>query len=162
MSQRSDKEEHLGDSQEMEWCKLIPADFYNLEIIRQFVGNAAEESGFHEDDIYRIQVAVDEAFSNIVEHAYGGLSGLEVVCICRKTESDLEIVLVDEGRPFNPDEIQDPLMTSSLDERRHGGLGLLFMRKWMDEVCFEVQPDENGQGGRNVLTLIKHRPGAVK
>jgi len=50
---------------------IFQAKFKNLDSIREYVGNAAKESGFNDSDIYAVQLAADEACSNIIEHAYG-------------------------------------------------------------------------------------------
>ncbi|MCB0275665.1 MAG: ATP-binding protein, partial [Calditrichaeota bacterium] len=48
----------------------LPADSANLDIIRRFVSGIAENMGFSGDDIYEIELAVDEACANVVKHAY--------------------------------------------------------------------------------------------
>ena len=52
--------------------KIYPANYKNLAFISQFVTEEAEKAGFSPADIYAIQTAVDEACSNIIDHAYGG------------------------------------------------------------------------------------------
>jgi serine/threonine-protein kinase RsbW len=50
------------------------AKFEYLDEIREFVGGIARDGGFGEKDVYNIQLATDEAASNIIEHAYEGIS----------------------------------------------------------------------------------------
>ena len=59
-----------------------PADFEHLDAIRKFVGEVAERAGFSGRDVYAIQLAADEACSNIIEHAYEGVSDgvIEIAC----------------------------------------------------------------------------------
>ena len=58
------------------------ARFEHLDAMREFVGNIARKGGFSEKDVYNIQLATDEAASNIIEHAYQNMPGnvLELSC----------------------------------------------------------------------------------
>jgi serine/threonine-protein kinase RsbW len=156
----SSKRDEDPDSPELqEQRRFFPADYSSLEEIRSFVGQAAETCQIDPDNVYRVQVAVDEAFSNIVEHAYAGEPEENVECACRLTPSGLTVILTHHGRPFDPDQVKGPPLNVSLKERKRGGLGLFFMRKWMDDVRFEVIPEAGSKHPRNVLTMLK-RTGA--
>ena len=134
--------------------RVFPANFESLDTVREFVGKAAREIGMDDSEVYAVQLAVDEACSNIIEHAYGGQNRGEIECSCQVNKKALTIVLRDHGRPFDPASIAAPNLTLGLNERQVGGLGLFLMRHLMDEVRFEAQ----GEAG-NVLTLVKHRRG---
>jgi serine/threonine-protein kinase RsbW len=98
-----------------------------------------------------VETAVDEACSNIIEHAYGGegLGVIEVTVGIGKNE--LTVSLRDFGRPFTPEEVPEPDIHAELEDQPGHGLGLYFIRKWMDEVKFEFSPEQG-----NVLTMVKH------
>lgn len=127
------------------------ADFDNLDEIREFVGEAASQVGFSDKEIYSIQLAADEASSNIIEHAYAGIKDgvLEIECII--LEGGLKIVMRDQGKSFNPSSVPEPNVNADLSERKIGGLGMYLMRKLMDEVTYESS-NETG----NILTMVKH------
>lgn len=131
--------------------------FSSLDAVREFVGRAAKTSGLNERSVYAVQMAVDEAFSNIIEHAYGGESDDLVECTCETTATELRITLRDCGNPFDPKIIPDPDLDASLEERDAGGLGMFFMRELMDEVDYRVVPRENGRGTCNLLTMVKRK-----
>lgn len=134
------------------------AQFESLDGIREFVGNAAEDSGLKARDVYAVQMAVDEACSNIIEHAYGGECQNEIKVSCFFEPDALTIQIIDCGERFNPLEVPEPDLNASLEERDAGGLGLFFMRKLMDEVHFSFDQDVNAENtGCNILTMIKHR-----
>lgn len=130
----------------------FPGRFKSLAKIGEFVTRAAEEAGFDAREIYAVQLAVDEACSNIIEHAYGGEGQGTIECTCRIVPEALIIVLKDHGRPFDPEAVPVPNLDASLEERQGGNLGLYFMRQLMDEVSFERTSD-----CFNVLTMIKRR-----
>jgi len=126
------------------------ADFDNLDEIRDFVGDAASLAGFSDKEIYAIQLAADEASSNIIEHAYAGMKGGKLEIECSIFDDGLEIVMRDQGKSFNPSSVPEPNVKADLSERKIGGLGMYLMRKLMDEVTYESS-DETG----NILTMIK-------
>jgi anti-sigma regulatory factor (Ser/Thr protein kinase) len=134
---------------------VYPAQFENLDHVREFVGAAAQKCGLDAPAIYAVQLAVDEGFSNIIEHAYGGECLEKIECKCQIAPSGLTITLRDCGSPFDPASIPDPNLTAELQDRDVGGLGLYFIRQLMDEVEFSFLPDPESGKRCNVLRMRK-------
>ncbi len=133
----------------------FPATYQSLAAISKFVTAGAEAAGLDDKAIYAVRLAVDEACTNIIEHAYEGLAAQkaqEIVCSYRVGAETLTISLRNHGQPFDPEDAPEPDICSPLEERQIGGLGLYLIRRMMDEVCFSCGPD-----GSNILTLIKRR-----
>jgi len=128
------------------------AKFEFLDEIREFVGDIARAGGFDDKDVYNIQLAADEAASNIIEHAYEGVSDGLLELSCGVKGNTITIILVDHGESFDPSEVPLPDLKADLSERKIGGLGIFLMRKLMDEVRYEVKPNKN-----NVLTMTKRK-----
>jgi serine/threonine-protein kinase RsbW len=126
------------------------ADFDKLDEIREFVGEAALQVGFSDKEIYSIQLAADEASSNIIEHAYAGMTGGKIEIDCIIFDGGLKIVMRDQGKSFNPSSIPEPNVKADLSERKIGGLGMYLMRKLMDEVSYESSAETG-----NTLIMIK-------
>jgi anti-sigma regulatory factor (Ser/Thr protein kinase) len=129
------------------------AKFEHLDEIREFVGAIAREGGFSDKDVYNIQLATDEAASNIIEHAYESVKDGILELSCGMQGDAIQIVLVDHGEPYDPDSIPMPDLKADLSERKIGGLGIFLMRKLMDEVHYESHPEKNS----NILTMIKRK-----
>ena len=129
------------------------AKFEYLDEIREFVGDIARKGGFDEKAVYNIQLATDEAASNIIEHAYEGVKNGVLELSCGMRGDTLTIVLVDHGETFDPSEIPMPDLKADLSDRKIGGLGIFLMRKLMDEVRYESHPEKNS----NILTMIKRK-----
>lgn len=129
------------------------AKFEYLDEIREFVGAIARAGGFSDKDVYNIQLATDEAASNIIEHAYEKTSDGVLELSCGMRDDLITIVLVDHGESFDPSEIPLPDLKADLSNRKIGGLGIFLMRKLMDEVHYEVKPNNNS----NVLTMTKRK-----
>lgn len=129
------------------------AKFEYLDEIREFVGTIARGGGFSDKDVYNIQLATDEAASNIIEHAYEGVSDGLLELSCGMLGDTIKIVLTDHGEPFDPGSIPMPDLKADLSERKIGGLGIFLMRKLMDDVHYESHPEANS----NTLTMIKRK-----
>ncbi|MBL7062853.1 MAG: ATP-binding protein [Anaerolineae bacterium] len=133
----------------------LPSRFNSLAVISEFATRAAESAGLDPCAVYAVQMAVDEACSNIIEHAYGGEGRGAIECTCRINDDGLTVIIRDQGRPFDPAIVPQPDLHASLEDRKGGGLGLYFMRQLMDEVHFEFAPDSG-----NVLTIVKRKGAA--
>jgi serine/threonine-protein kinase RsbW len=125
--------------------------FDSLDAIRDFAGEAAEAAGLGKDAVYEVQLAVDEACCNIIEHAYGGEGQGDIECVCLIQPNRLTVKLHDHGETFDPSCVPQPDLECALEQRQTGGLGLVLMYKLMDEIRFES--DDSG----NTLTLVKSR-----
>jgi len=130
----------------------FPAQFEFLDEIREFVAQIAREGGFNEKEIYSLQLAADEAATNIIEHAYEGVTDADFEVGCDMRGDTIIITMRDTGKPFNPSNVKRPNLTADLSERKIGGLGLYLMRKLMDEVHYISSPITG-----NLLTMTKRR-----
>lgn len=130
----------------------FPAKFEFLDEIREFVGQIARENGFGDKDVYNIQLATDEAASNVIEHAYVGRTDGVLDLSCGMNKQGLVITLVDHGAPFDPSEVPLPDLQADLSDRKIGGLGIFLMRKLMDEVHYQSNADKS-----NALTMLKRK-----
>ena len=130
----------------------FPARFEFLDEIRDLVAEVAREGGFSEKEVYSLQLAADEAASNIIEHAYAGISNASLDVTCDINNDILTITMRDNGKPFDPSKVKQPNLKADLSERQIGGLGMYLMRKLMDDVRYEA----NSRTG-NLLTMIKRK-----
>ena len=131
---------------------VFPGRYESLSAIRDFVVDIARGVGFQDFDLYAVELAVDEACSNIIEHAYGGENKGDIELTCSSTDQSLVIILKDQGKPFDPSIVPEPNFGLNIDQLKPGGAGLFLMRKMMDEVYFDFS-----RGSGNVLTMIKYR-----
>jgi anti-sigma regulatory factor (Ser/Thr protein kinase) len=130
----------------------FPARFDNLAAISEFVTRAAEAASLDARAVYAVQLAVEEACANIIEHAYGGEERGDIECTCIVNNNGLAVILRDNGRPFDPTSVPEPDICASLEDRKARGLGLYLIRQLMDKVRFEFTPDSG-----NVLTMVKRK-----
>jgi serine/threonine-protein kinase RsbW len=138
----------------------FPGRYDEIKNICAFVTQGAADAGLDETAVFHIELACDEACTNIIEHAYQGEDKGSIVVSWQVDGSQFRITLQDNGRTFNPADIPEPTIPNDAkpndseiqyDQLQVGGLGIHFMRKLMDEVIFEF----NDHAG-NRLTLTKN------
>lgn len=130
----------------------FPGSFESLPAISLFITAIARDIGFNEDEVYAVELAVDEACTNIIEHAYANKGSGDITCSCEQVGDGIEIVLKDQGKRFNPEGIPEPDPNLPLEKVSARGAGLFLMRKMMDNVEFKFDP-MNG----NVLKMYKRK-----
>lgn len=133
---------------------IYTAEFDNLEAIREFAAAAGAEAGLSGREIAAVRLAVDEACSNIIEHAYRGLSGGRIEISCDAQAGWLTLRVRDHGAAFDLNAVREPAASGNPDERDVGGLGVFLIRNLMDEVRLE-----RTESGDNLLTLVKRAAG---
>ena len=89
----------------------IPASYEYLDEIREFVAGVAGQSGFGDKEIYSLQLAADEAATNIIEHAYAGVPNGTLEISCEVQGNSLVIVMRDHGKTFDPSKVRQPDVT---------------------------------------------------
>jgi serine/threonine-protein kinase RsbW len=131
---------------------IFPGRYESLADIREFVVDVARSAGFDDNDVYAVELAVDEACTNVIEHAYAGMGQGEIECTCEVKADELVITIKDQGKPFNPDKVPEPNFSVGLEELKPRGAGLFIMRKMMDEVKFTFDRNKG-----NILRMVKRR-----
>ena len=133
----------------------VEAKLDSLPVIGDFIAESMEKLGADPATIYRVQLAVDEACTNVVQYAYSGQKGV-IKLICELVNSDLVVIIRDKGKPFDPRSVPPPDLDVDLEKRKIGGLGIYFMKKLMDEINYSFDA-ENG----NRLTMRKKLTGVA-
>lgn len=128
----------------------VPAILENMEKIQLFIESELEKNDCPMKMIIQISVAVEEIYVNIARYAYNPEIGSATVR-CSVGGDPLQIVIqfLDHGKPFNPLAKEDADTTLSAEERDIGGLGILMVKKSMDQVDYEYKD------GKNILTIHK-------
>jgi len=132
-----------------------------LCVVRSAVTRLAKLLGFSESDNNLVILALDEALTNIIRHAYQGQRERYIEATFRLLQvpgsgvpqQAFEIVLEDEGLPGDVKRLNPPpLQEAPVEELKPGGLGMHFIRTNMDKVEFRRRD------GRNLLRLVKAIP----
>lgn len=135
---------------ERKFALQVPSSTENLALIREFVASAAKQAGFAENEIGKIELAVDEACANVIEHAYGNDANKEVIVRAKLDENEFSIDIEDTGIGFDPATIDQEELEQLINKRKTGGLGMRLMKTLMDEVRYDIEP-----GKKNALHMSK-------
>jgi anti-sigma regulatory factor (Ser/Thr protein kinase) len=97
-----------------------------------------------------LNLAIEEAVSNIILHAYKNYPENEQIEITATLNEDkLVFTITDYGDEFDPTKIENPDITLSTEERPLGGLGIFLIKQLMDEMEYKRA------NGKNVLIMSK-------
>lgn len=121
----------------------IPATHKYLNVIGSCIHAMLDrEQGLAERDslFYNIELAVHEACTNIVEHAYAGISGrIELTFTLFEEPRQFIVELRDRGQSFNLADVATP----NLEQPQTSGYGLFLVHQLMDEVTYHPEPGNN-------------------
>jgi serine/threonine-protein kinase RsbW len=127
----------------------------NLSEIRDFVSNNALEAGIPMTTVENIILAVDEACTNIIKHAYKLSPEGEIIIKIDYDEEKFMVTIIDYGKSFEPERVPLPDLQKYYREHRVGGLGMYLMKSLMDDVKYSSVPGKYNQ----VLLSKKIRSG---
>ncbi|MCC7430396.1 ATP-binding protein [bacterium] len=128
----------------------IPAKTGNLEVIRNFLISSLQTLKFSEEELNKVLLSVDEACSNVIRHAYNFKEN-QIKIDLKIEKNKISIFVTDSGKGFDPSKIETPKMDEYLKNFKVGGLGILIMKKLMDEVEYDIRP-----GSQNKVKLVKY------
>jgi serine/threonine-protein kinase RsbW len=138
------------DEMERTFQLHVPSSTENLAMIRDFVGKIGERAGMSPGDLVKLELAVDEACANVIEHAYGSDDTREVTVKATLDSEQVQIKIMDTGRGFDPATVEQINLEQLAVKRKSGGLGMRLIRSVMDEVQYQIVP-----GQMNELRMVK-------
>lgn len=125
----------------------------NLKSIRDFITTEALNAGFNKETAEKIALAVDEACTNIIKHAYKYASDGIINITVNSNKDKFIVSIIDNGYNFNPNEVPEPNIKEYHKQKKTGGLGIFLMKRLMDEVIYKSLEDN-----RNLVVLVKNLP----
>lgn len=133
--------------------KVLPATLEHLYEAMECVVSFAEEQGFPPGRIMEIELSLEEALVNIIKYAYpDGKGDMEISCI-PVGQGQFVVEISDTGIFFDILSAKEPDITSGVEDRKIGGLGIYFVRKLMDDVTYSRKDEKNILR----LTVLKKR-----
>ena len=120
-----------------------------LTRVEAFLEELGEEWVFTIPLVFSLNLALEEALTNIISYGYDDEDKHTIEIDFKKTDGKLFISIIDDGHAYDPTLIEEPDITLSAEERPIGGLGIFLIKKVMDKI--EYQRKEN----RNYLMLTK-------
>ncbi len=121
----------------------------DLDVLCEHVGSFCEKCGIAKKQKFEINLAMDELFTNIINHGFHDEAEHQIHVTCNKEGQTVTITIRDDGVPFNPLEAPQPNLNCTFSDREIGGLGIHLIKAYIDQIEYHRDTDAN------VLTLTK-------
>lgn len=127
----------------------------SLSEFREFIKeHCTDLPGMNAEILYDLQLAVDEACTNIITHGYQHMNPGSIILDLEIDPDKLTVSLTDFGHSFEPSTAPIPDINAPLEERKLGGYGLFLIQQTMDEMDYQVTED----GNKMTLTKYLRKP----
>lgn len=130
----------------------FPSDSKYLHMVHELTRLLAVTTGFDAAEAEKIALAVDEATTNVVQHAYKGEEGHEIEVHFDPEGDNLEIVIFHDGKPLESMPVPEFDLDELVAEHKTGGLGLTIMRQMMDKV-----EHTKAGTGKNKCVMVRYK-----
>ena len=123
-----------------------------LPKVTSFIENELEKLEFSFKIITQFNLVVEELFVNVASYAYKENENgkCKISINYDKDKQEVKLSMEDNGIKFNPLEKEDPDTTLSVEDRKIGGLGILLVKKNMDNIEYKYEDN------KNILILSKN------
>lgn len=135
---------------------VINSDIRLLKVAREFISRMAKLSKLSPSDENKVVLAVDEAVSNSIEHAYESKKIGSIDIRVESTSQQFQVAISNGGKSFAPDGVKDPDILKCIRNRQKGGLGIFLIRQVMDKVKY------SSKEGQHQLVLVKYKTKLAK
>ena len=133
------------------YTMTVQASTEHLSEVREFVAKHASNFGFKQQEVADIRLAVDEAYTNIIKHAYKHDDSKSVEIELGYNSNEFWVSLLDRGRTFDPSTYTEPNVRKKIKEKKRGGVGVYLIKNLMDEVEYVKE------GSLNEIRMTKKK-----
>ena len=127
----------------------------SLGDFREFIKkHCAGLPGITDEILYDVQLAADEACTNIISHGYADMDPGSIILDLEVAPNQLRVTLTDFGHSFEPSSAPIPDVDAPIEERELGGFGLFFIQESVDKMDYQVTED----GNKMILTKFLTNP----
>lgn len=130
----------------------VLAERDNFSTLMTFVENVARAIGFSKSELYRVNLAAEEAIINVINYAYPQDVGL-ISLVCEEVTTPrkgIKLQISDQGIPFDPLAKVDPDIEQAIEDRPIGGLGIHLVKKNANEISYQRDNDTN------IFTIVRY------
>jgi serine/threonine-protein kinase RsbW len=130
----------------------FPSEKRYLHMVHQLTSQLAVSTGFEQSEAEKIAMAVDEATTNVIQHAYHGDADQEVEIHYDPEGDSLDIVILHDGEGLEDVPLPEFNLGKLVAERQKGGLGLTIMRQMMDDLRFGKD-----DSGKSMTVMVRYK-----
>lgn len=122
---------------------IIPASMSHLLEVREFIERIGKKYKFSDKIINSFKLVVDETCTNIIRHGYSDIKDGKITIRAIIRRLSLTVVIIDQGKSFDPRQVKDPDLNKYVQIGKKGGLGIFMMRKLMDDIQYNLTSHGN-------------------
>lgn len=126
------------------------ADLSNLALMAEFIETKGLELGLPDEARRALELATDEAVTNVISYAYPEGNPGPVRLTLSRVDQKAYMLIEDEGVGFDLDDVKEPNLDATVEERQIGGLGWFFIKEMTNGYTYERKD------GVNRLTMVKY------
>ena len=142
----------MGKARESHFTITIPSGYAASREVQSKIIDDIEKRGFHEQAVFAIRLALEEAMRNAIKHGNRNDPKKKVHIEATVSQSQARIVIEDEGRGFRRNAVPDPTLPKNLE--KCSGRGILLIESYMNEVKWS-------RGGRRVEMVRHNEPDLI-
>lgn len=128
---------------------IVKSNTENLSKILSVIEEELDNYSVNIKSKFQLELVIEEIFTNICKFSYETEGDVEINYSLSQDSLEMKITFIDDGIEFNPLKKEDPDLTTSVDEREIGGLGLTLVKNNVDSI------DYSYENNRNILTITK-------
>ena len=121
----------------------IACDTRFLPVVRKFIGSVLYEMEFSDTESQKLILAVDEICANLIIHANESNPDKFLKICIKRGLKQLVFEISDRGKKFDITKYREPKMEEIVATRRKGGLGIILVRRIMDDIEFTTEKNHN-------------------
>jgi sigma-B regulation protein RsbU (phosphoserine phosphatase) len=129
---------------------IIKNELANIDLVNDRFKSFAKGKEIPERVISTICMVFDDLLTNVISYAFRDNEQHDIGIQLSLKKNSIVIVIVDDGLPFNPFQVDVPETQLSIEERDFGGLGIHLVREMMDDVSYQRKDNQN------IVTLTKN------
>ncbi|WP_370592811.1 ATP-binding protein [Roseivirga sp. E12] len=133
----------------MKYSFDIPSSKNKLRLMRKFVTDVLKDHDVSDIEINMMVLAVDEVCANIIIHGHPSDDMSEVKLGISFKNEGVWFEIIDQGNAFDIVSYQEPVIEDLVRNKNKGGIGIMLVKKIMDDIQFKSSPS------KNTLTLYK-------
>ena len=134
----------------MEYKFKVPCSKSKLGEIREFLQRVLSENSIPEVTVNTLVLAVDEVCANLIIHSHNCDPNEQIELKVKVNgKSEITFDIIDHGDGFNIGDYEEPSISDIVKQKRKGGIGLILVRRIMDEIEY-IKGDK-----KNVYRLHK-------
>lgn len=118
-------------------------DLAELERLTQVITEYCESCALSPHILFALNLSLEEVVTNVISYGFEDEHEHLIFVRIRRSDGSLEIEVEDDGLSFNPLEQEPPDISSPVEERSIGGLGIHLVRHYMDELEYRRLEDRN-------------------